>query len=86
MCGIFPSAANAGMGRVDKVSPRGLDIPERTRPDRYDRRPFAIVRVMNGAQRVPTNEIPRQVNERLDALYRRVSAAGDEDVERYYPG
>ncbi len=30
------------------------------------------------------NVTTRQVNERLDEVYRRVSAAGDEDVERYY--
>lgn len=33
---------------------------------------------------MPTNEITRQVSERLDELYRRICAVGDEDVERYY--
>jgi glutaminase len=33
---------------------------------------------------VPTNEITRQVKERLDELYQRICAAGDDDVERYY--
>lgn len=33
---------------------------------------------------MPGNEITRQVDERLNELYLRVSAVGDEDVERYY--
>jgi glutaminase len=33
---------------------------------------------------VPTNEITRQVNERLDELFQRIRAVGEEDVERYY--
>lgn len=33
---------------------------------------------------MPPDNITRHVNERLDELYRRVSAVGDEDVKHYY--
>lgn len=33
---------------------------------------------------MPTNQITRQMNERLGELYRRIWALGDEQVERYY--
>lgn len=33
---------------------------------------------------MPPDEMTRQVNQRLDEMYRRVAAGGDEGVERYY--
>jgi glutaminase len=68
---MVPGATGAGMGHMDNVWPPGLDIRNAREADR-------------GGARVPSDESAREVNERLNALYGRVSAAGDEDVKHYY--